>query len=169
MKTITKLTLFVALLLVCGSTYAQKFGYINSQELIMLMPERDSALTKFTQSQKEYSDMLEMVGVEYQTKLDDLNKNLSTMTDAVKQLREKELNDLATRYQELEQQANQQLSQLQQELMAPVLEKAVNAIKKVGKDNGFTIVFDQAVGATIYIDDACVNILPLVKTELGIK
>ncbi|MFQ9504142.1 MAG: hypothetical protein ACLR1G_09660 [Alistipes indistinctus] len=46
MKNLVKLTLLAALLLCGSTTYAQKFGYVNSQELITAMPERDSALSK---------------------------------------------------------------------------------------------------------------------------
>ena len=39
MKNLVKLTLLAALLLCGSTTYAQKFGYVNSQELITAMPE----------------------------------------------------------------------------------------------------------------------------------
>ena len=86
---------------------AQKFGHINSQEIVALMPERDEAFTK-----------LQAFG--------------------------KELNET-------------------------VMKKAQDAIDKVAKAQGLAYVFDLATGAIIYIDEAnTVNLLPLVKAELGI-
>ena len=53
---------------------------------------------------------------------------------------------------------------------SPIQEKAMAAIEKVSKAGGYAVVFDLAAGSTIYIDEAQVtDLLPLVKTELGIK
>ncbi len=50
------------------------------------------------------------------------------------------------------------------------MEKAQAAIAKVAKEQGLTAVFDLAVGALAYYDEAqMVNMLPLVKQSLGIK
>ncbi len=58
---------------------------------------------------------------------------------------------------------------MQQVLMSPVIEKAQNAITKVAKENGLTYVFDLSAGSLIYYDDkGSVDLLPLVKKELGI-
>jgi len=54
-------------------------------------------------------------------------------------------------------------------LMAPVIEKAQNAITKVAKANNLVYVFDLSAGSLIYFDDAVsLDLLPLAKKELGI-
>ena len=50
--------------------------------------------------------------------------------------------------------------------MAPILEKARLAIEAVGKKNGFTYVFDASMGILLFENGE--NIMPLVKTELGL-
>ena len=53
--------------------------------------------------------------------------------------------------------------------MEPVYKKAFEAIEKIAKAQGLAYVLDLASGALIYIDDAnTVNLLPMVKSELGI-
>lgn len=42
MRKLSRLTLVAALVLCSTTLFAQKFGYINTQELIAAMPERDS-------------------------------------------------------------------------------------------------------------------------------
>ena len=67
------------------------------------------------------------------------------------------------------QQAEQDFSSRQETLLSPVMKKAQDAIDKVAKAQGLAYVFDLATGAIIYIDEAnTVNLLPLVKAELGI-
>ena len=53
MKNLVKLTLLAALLLCSSTTYAQKFGYVNSKELITAKPERESAMSKYQKFAQE--------------------------------------------------------------------------------------------------------------------
>ena len=157
------LTLAGFLFLFSASANAQqpKFGYINLQEVVSLMPERTEAQTQLQKINDDYASMLELMQVEF--------NNMSTYSDAVKQVKERELQDLDTRMQELYTTANKELETKSNELMAPIIEKAENAIKKVGRDNGFLIIFDESMRPMAYYDEsALVNALPLVKKELGI-
>ncbi|MDR0509962.1 MAG: OmpH family outer membrane protein [Rikenellaceae bacterium] len=164
----TTLTL-IAFALVGGSVSAQKFGYINSQELIAAMPERDSAELKFTAYMKDIEEQLDVMRVELSTKYQDYQKNLSKYSDAIRGEKEKGLNELSQRIQSFEQTAQQDAAEQEQKLMSPVIEKATAAIKSVGKANGLLAVFDLSRGGLPYYDEAnMVNILPLVKKELKI-
>jgi len=45
-----------------------------------------------------------------------------------------------------------------------------SVIKDVGKANGFTYIFDVAKGSILYFDTSkSTDVLPLVKTKLGLK
>lgn len=147
---------------------AQKLAYINMQRLIEAMPERDSALVKLQNYEKELGDQLELIQVEYNNKVNDLQKQLPTMTDAVKQLKEKELRDLQNRYMEFQQSAGEEMQRMENQLMQPILTKAQEAIKKAGKAGSFAGVFNETV--LIYHDDvAMTDLLPVVLKDLGIK
>lgn len=170
MKNFTKLTLVAAMMLFSVSTFAQKFGYIDSQELISVMPERDSVQIKLTNFSKELGEMLEGIQVEFNNKLNDYQKVQATLSESMRDLKEKELQDIQRRYEEFQGKAQQDIQKQQQVLMTPVIERAQNAIKKVSKANALMMVYDLSSGALAYYDEATmVNLLPLVKTELGIK
>lgn len=169
MKHALKLTLIAAALLCGTALHAQKFGVINSQELIISMPEYDSVQTKMQAMQKDYMDILETIEVEMRNKLNDYQKNSATMSNVVRQVKEKEIQDLEAKLQENQQYFYQELQKSQSELMAPVLQKAEEAIKKVGKAQAMLAVFDTSSGSLAYHDEsAMTNLLPLVKAELGI-
>lgn len=170
MKIFVKLSLVAAVLVMCGNAAsAQKFGTINVQELIMAMPDRDSAVSKLQKFEEELGNQMETIQVELNTKYLDYQKKQDSMTVAVRQLKEKELEDLQRRMQEFQQVAQQDYQKMQQELMTPVITKAQDAIKRVGKAQGLTFVFDVSSGGVIYQDEATVvDILPLVKKDLGI-
>ncbi len=170
MKRTLKLAIIGFAAIVCGVTgaSAQKFGYVNLQEIVMAMPERDSAEVKVQLVSQDYAEQLDMIRVEYNTKGQEYQKNVATLSDAARQMKEKELRDIEVRYAEFQRDAQQMVQRQEAELMQPIIEKAQNAIKKVGIDNGFVAVFESA--AMLYMDEKMmVDITPLVKKELGIK
>jgi outer membrane protein len=67
-----------------------------------------------------------------------------------------------------EQVAQQDLQQQQQTLIQPVLEKANNAIKEVAEENDFVYIFDVSRGNPVFFSDKSIDILPLVRTKLGL-
>ena len=167
---ITKSIMIVALFLCAASVSAQnlKFGHINSQELMMAMPERDSAEAKLKRYGKQLQDQIETLQVEFNKKYQDYFQKKATFTDAIREMKEKELNDLDARAKEFEQTAQQDYQREQGDLMKPIVEKANAAIQKVSKANGFLYVFDISSGAITYFSDQSIDILPLVKKDLGI-
>lgn len=167
MKNVLKLTLAVALMMSCTTLFAQKFGRINSQEVMLAMPETTEMQNKLQAVAKDWEENLELINVEFNNKLQEFQKNLNTMSDAARQIKEKDLNDLRQRGSEMQQMAQQDLARQEQELMTPIIEKAQNAIKTVSKNGGFTAIFET--GSLVYFDETgLIDITPLVKKELGI-
>ena len=159
MKKVLKLTLAVVCVMFSTSLFAQKIGRINSQEVVVNMTEFKEAQTQIEALAKDLQAQAETIQVEFNNKVQEYQKGLETMTDAVRQIKEKELSDMSARLQEFNQVA-------QQELMEPITKKAMEAINEVAKAGGYTVVFET--GAMVYFDDAQVkDITPEVKTKLG--
>lgn len=167
---ITKGLMIAALFLCAASISAQnlKFGHINSQELLMAMPERDSAEAKLKKYAKDLSDQIETLQVEFNKKYQDYLQKKATFTDAIREMKEKELSELQQRSQEFEQTAQQDYQKQQAEQMKPIIDKANATIAKVAKANGFIYIFDISTGSVAYFSDQSTDILPLVKKDLGI-
>ena len=147
-----------------------KFGHINSQELITAMPEYESAVAQLDSLSLTLQNDLELQTVEYNNKYDKYLKEQKTLTDLVRQTREQELTDMQTRINNFTTQAQTTISDKQTELLGAITSKAQKAIQDVGKENGFTYVFDMAGGSVGYVDETkSTNVLALVKTKLGIK
>ena len=166
MKKVLKLTLAVVCVMFSTSLFAQKIGRINSQEVVVNMTEYKEAQTQLEALAKDLQAQMETIQVEMNTKIQEYQKGAETMTDAVRQLKEKELNDLNTRLQEFNQVAQQELQKKEQELMEPIIKKANEAITEVSKAGGYTVIFET--GQMIYFDEAQVkDITPEVKAKLG--
>lgn len=167
-----KFLTFLLLVFIAGGVNAQnvKFGHINTQELLGLMPERDTVAKKLDAFVKDLSEMLEDMNVELRKKYDDFEKNQATWSEAIKGAKQKDLIDMQRRIQEKQELFREDADKEQQRLFTPVIDKARNAISKVGKEQGMVYVFDISAGSIAYFNPAqSVDILPLVKKELNIK
>ena len=146
---------------------AQKFGHINTQELFAQMPEVNQIKLKMDTIQNQYEMQLASMNEEIQRKAQDYQAQEATMPDAVKQIRQQELQEMQQRIQLFYQTAEQDIQKKQQELLLPVHEKMTKAIQKVGEREGYTYIFDSA--AMVHIGTDAIDATPAVKKELGIK
>ncbi|MCM1035433.1 MAG: OmpH family outer membrane protein [Paludibacter sp.] len=146
---------------------AQKFGYLNTQELFTQMPELNQVKLRLDTLQNQYENQLAGMQEEFNKKVADFQTNQANLTDGVKEFRQQELAEMEQRIQLFYQTAQQDIQKKQQEYLAPLHEKMTKAINEVGEVNGFTYIFDSA--ASVYIGNDAVNVMSLVKAELGIK
>jgi len=146
---------------------AQKFGHINTQELFAQMPEVNQVKLKMDTIQNQYEMQMASMSEEFQKKYQDYQTQEATMPDAVKQIRQQELQEMQQRIQLFYQTAEQDIQKKQQELLVPIHEKLANAIKAVGEREGYTYIFDSA--AMVHIGTDAIDATPSVKKELGIK
>jgi outer membrane protein len=170
MKKIVNAFLVSAFLLAFMPANSQdlKFGHINSQELLTTMPESDSAQAKIEKLAGDYEQQLEEMRVELNKKYDEYLTNRDNYTDLIRETKEADITEMQQRIANFEQVAQQDLQQQQQKLMMPILEKANNAIKEVAEENGYLYVFDVSRGNPVYFSAKSIDILPMVKTKLGL-
>ena len=165
--------ILIAVLFSASSIYAQKadlkFGHINSNELLSVMPERDSARAELQQYSQMLQQEMEAMQVEYQKKVNTYLEKQETYSDLVRQSKETEIQEMQRRVQEFQATAQQDYQQKEAELFQPIMDKAQAAIEKVAKANGFTYIFDLGAGGVLYFSSQSTDILPLVKKELGIE
>ena len=160
MKNTIKVFVLVALTLAAMSVSAQvKLGHIETQKLIQAMPEWTAAQKTFEEEQKKVNTELNGLREQFQTKLAEYSEKMKTYSEAMRATTEEELQGLQQRIQ---------LEKAQNDLMQPVMEKALNAIKEVGKENGFTYIFDMNAGI-LYAAENSQDVLPLVKKKLGLQ
>ena len=175
MKKILKLTLTVMLVMCASSVFAQKFGRVDLAAVVTAMPEFTEAQTNLETYGKDLQDQLEQIMVEFNTLYADYQKNAATLTDSVRQLKERELSELQQRYQDFQQLAQQDMQKKEAEIMNPIYDKANEAVKKVSVAGGYIAVFsttgDQpsAAGLAYFNSESLTDITPLVKKELGIE
>lgn len=162
-----KILLVAASSLFAAAAMAQTTGHVNTTELIQLMPAMDTVRTQIEQAQKETYETYQAMIDEYQQKYQTFQQKQASWTAAIKESKQKELSEIGNRIQEFEQSANQDLSQMQQNLQAPVVQKVNEEIQKIAKAKKLAYVFD--VNSVIYIDPAqSIDLTPELRVILGI-
>lgn len=171
MKHFAKLFLVVVMAGISVAAFAQapKFAHINFQELVVLMPESDSAKVKMEAFGKELQEQIEALQTELQSKFTTYQQKQATWTAGVLEAKQKELQELNQRMEEFKQTAQEEFQKKQQELMVPILDKAKKTIATVAKREGYIYVFDISTGVLPYFDEQqSTDFLPLIKKELKI-
>ncbi|MDO8929643.1 MAG: OmpH family outer membrane protein [Bacteroidota bacterium] len=154
---------------VFANAQAPKFGHVDLQALIEVMPERATAEKQFVAYQKELEDALGMMQKEFQTKYMEYATKRDSLSETLRKLKEEDLNAMNERIQTYQSSAQQQLQAKQGELLKPVFDKADKAVKEVGAEKGLIYVFDMSSRTILYNSKESLDLLPLVKTKLGIK
>jgi outer membrane protein len=167
-----KKTLLIIAIVALGfnTALAQKIGHINSNELLLAMPERTTIETEIQNHAKQLETQLLTMQRELETKYQDFQAKESLMTEAIREDKIKELTSLEQRLNEFQERAQADLQNKEKELTEPLITKAKDAIEKVGKDNGYTYILDSGIGFILYMDETDADdIMPLVKKELGLE
>lgn len=164
-----KKLLFLILVLAPMSMFAQKFGRVNSVELMQVLPEYATATSSLQALAKQYDDDLKRMQTELQKKSDDYDKEKATLPDAIKQRREQELQDMYQRMMQSQQTSQQDLQKQQQEKFTPIQEKVVKAIQAVGQAGGYTCIFDANQGIPYMSDTLCKDLTGEVKVKMGLS
>ncbi|MBI4646319.1 MAG: OmpH family outer membrane protein [Bacteroidia bacterium] len=167
----------IALIFTASSTglFAQgklKFGHIDSQALLEVMPERTNAVKELQKHAGELEETLTSMQKEYETKLAEYMAKKDSISDFLKKNKEEELQLMGQRIEEFRTKANQNIQKKKSELLEPNIKKARQAITDVAKEQGLIYVFDVAEAGggmiVLYHSEESTDILPLVKKKLGI-
>lgn len=171
MKKIAKVFFVLVLMttaIAANAQKVQKFGHIDFSSLIQMMPGQDSINSAYETYAKGLSNQLTTMQAELENKQMDFQAKEPTMSNIIKQTKEKELQDLYNRLVDFQQQAQQDLQNYENELLKPLIDKARKAIEKVAEENGYTYILNSTQGMVLYSQPSN-DVMPLVKTKLGIN
>ncbi|MDT0675035.1 OmpH family outer membrane protein [Autumnicola musiva] len=163
--------LFIALALTLGATAftnAQtKVAHIATQDLVETMPAYNDAMTQLEKLEKTYDAEINDMLTEAQKTMQRYQSEVETVTDEENQKRSQEMQMTQRRIQEHSQKARQELQKKQNDLIAPIIEKARQAIQRVARDQGYDYVLDSTTGTGVILADGY-DLMPDVKKDLGI-
>jgi outer membrane protein len=149
-------------------TTAEKIGYLNSQELLSIIPEAQAAERKLQEMFKGKEAQYASLARTAQEKLQRYQETGAKLNEDERKNREDELMGLDKQLQDLQAGTQTELEKERERVMGPLLKKLDKTVAQVAKENGFTYVLDPSITGMVYADSTR-NILPLVKAKLGLK
>ncbi|MFM2358321.1 MAG: hypothetical protein RLY16_314 [Bacteroidota bacterium] len=166
-KTLFVLVFALGLIFTSVTANAQgKIGYISTEDLISAMPEAEKA----NASLQDYQNSLQQQGADYYRELSEKDSifqaDSAKLSPAAKELRRNDLIQLYQKVQGWSQTMQQMIQERSQTLVAPIRQKAFEAIKATAKESGYAYVLESAA---VLVGPPGDDILPLVKKKLGIK
>lgn len=161
--------LIVIMLLAPMSLLAQKFGYMNSAELIQLMPEFSKAQKKLQDLEKTYTNDFNAMRTELEKKGTEFEKlQQDSVPENILKRRYEELLQMEQRLQEASRELQQSLAQAEQQEMIAIQGKLRDALDAVGRDGGYVCIFDLAGGVPYISKTLCEDVTAKLRTKLGI-
>lgn len=168
MKQLKSLLIAAALFIGVSQTASAqaKVAHINVSDLMSAMPEMKAANTQLQKISDSYDTVYKTMVEEFQAKIKKYEAESTTAGDALNETRSKEVQDMQQRIQQYQQTATKELTQKQEDIYKPILEKSRAAIQKVAKAKGYQYVLDSSTGSGVILADGP-DLLADVKKELG--
>jgi len=148
---------------------AQKFGYINSQQLMQEIPEVKEANANIetfrTQLQRKGQDKVKALQAKYQA----LQAKQERGEIAPRLLEEEaaKLKQEETALLKFEQESQNKILKKSEDLLQPLMDKINTALKEVAAEQNYDYIFDYSTGFVLFADDSA-DVSHLIKAKLGI-
>lgn len=171
MKKLLNLLLVAVLMGIGTMAYGQqfKFGHIQSQEIVILMPEYAKASDSLNISKSRYDEQAERMQVEINRKYNELVESQNVLDSLILESMFSEVQSMQERLQNFQVQANQKLRTLEGNLLQMVMTKLDAAIAEVAKEMDLLYVFDLSSRNPVYASDKSIDVGPRVKEKMGIQ
>lgn len=160
-----KKILFAIMIALPSMVFAQKFGTVDTQKLMADLPEIKDVQTQLEASSQKYEAEFKNLQSEMEKKYTELQQMDENTPKTIQDRRIQELQELDQKIQQFRQTATQDLQRQQEQLMAPIQQKILEAIKSVGAEGGYTMIFENSV--PIYVGGTVDDVTTAVKTKLG--
>jgi len=162
------LALIVCTTLITGAE-AQKFGYVNTALLLSELPEVKGADAQLEAYQQQLitEGQAQVKAFEEQYQVYVAAANSGEMSKVEMAQKEQELTKDQQAIQALEREVENKIMIKRQELLNPILENVDSHIQAMGKEGGYTFIFDMsAQGAMLYALDS-EDLTDQVRTRLN--
>lgn len=170
----TKLISLSVLFLILSATLSAQnpqvtVAYVNTTDLLSAFPAKEEATQKLVALSENYKKELELMQNEYNKKYSDYITYQGSLAENIKLRRMQELTELENKMQQFMQLAQKDIEQQEKALLEPLKKQISDAIRQVGVEHNFTVIYDLANPGIAFVNPVAVDANPLVKAKLGIN
>ncbi|HHV84866.1 MAG TPA: OmpH family outer membrane protein [Petrimonas sp.] len=141
-------------------------AYVNTTDLLNAFPAKEAATQKLIVLSENYKKELELMQNEYNKKYSDYITYQSSLAENIKLRRMQELTELENKMQQFMQLAQKDIEQQEKAMLEPLKKQISDAIRQVGIEQNYTVIYDLANPGIAFVNPAAVDANPLVKAKL---
>jgi outer membrane protein len=169
-KKFLSITALFIFMLTATSTAQLAVGYMNTQEVLSQLPERERVQKELESFIQQKQEELGQRATEYQDAVADYQTNQGSMSQQQIQTREQELTEMQTALDEFNQSIRQQIQQERQSMLEPIFTRIDEAIAVIAEEEGLDFVLNQSTNTgdqiLFYASDNQQNITDKVVTQI---
>ena len=173
MNKTTMMSLSVLFLILSATLSAQNaqvtVAYVNTTDLLSAFPAKEEATQKLVALSENYKKELELMQNEYNKKYSDYITYQGSLAENIKLRRMQELTELENKMQQFMQLAQEDIEQQEKALLEPLKKQISDAIRQVGIEQNFTVIYDLANPGIAFVNPVAVDANPLVRAKLGMN
>lgn len=131
-----------------------KFGFLSYEAALQSMPDYTLAQNKLAELKAQYQTEAKRVEDEFNRKYEEFLEGQREFPKSILQKRQSELQELMDKNIAFKQQGLAELARAEQEAMAPLRIKLIEALGKIGRERGYAFIVDTDQKALPFINPA---------------
>ncbi len=162
-----KLSIILVIMSISVMSFAQKFAYINTQDILNNLPEVKQANANIETYRNQLISLGQKKLETLQKKYKDLEKKRDQYSPIQLEEEAKKLKKDEEDLQKFDMESQQKIMKKSEQLLKPIRDKVQGVIDQIAKEDGYQFVFDASMGFILYADQST-DISQKVKSKLGI-
>ena len=156
MKRLASIILFMCVFLSISAqeNNTMKFGFLSYEAALQSMPDYTLAQKKLADLKTQYQTEAKRVEDEFNRKYEEFLEGQREFPKTILQKRQSELQELMDKNIAFKQQGLEELARAEQEAMAPLRIKLIEALGKIGRERGYAFIVDTDQKALPFINPA---------------
>jgi outer membrane protein len=157
MKTLGLVLLTFGLLTIGNSSvYAAspKIAFFDLTTVLDQSRSGKQAKEEFTREKEKIKSQMDEKARSFKTAKEEFEKKRAVMDESTRNKKTKEIVAMQQEGEKFIMESNATLSKLSNELMAPIVDKVLQIVRKIAKEDKYDYVFEAGKGGIVYANDA---------------
>ncbi|MCM1293550.1 MAG: OmpH family outer membrane protein [Bacteroides sp.] len=159
-----KKTILLFLIMFPAIAMADKFGVIDTDRLLQSLPEVKAVELQLQNFSEQYEEDFNALKRDMNRKYTELQRLPQGTMDEIVKRRVQEIQELDQKINQFRQTADTDLRNHETALMAPIRERIAEAIRQVGDEGGFVMIFEDT--SPVYVRGDVVDVTDLVLSKM---
>jgi len=164
--------LLVAFVTLAGTSYAQKYAFVDSEYILENIPAFTAAQEQLDQLSSQYQKELESMHAEVEQMYKDFQAESVLLSEDMKRKREDVIISKEKDYKQLQRKyfgPSGELFQKRQALVKPIQDDIFNAVQEIANEGSYAVIFDKSGGTTMLFTNPKFDLSDQVLQKLGYK